>query len=92
MHTIEHSFSGKKVNYYFNTEFIYLDQLIEKENAIIITDENFYSLYQAKINSWEVIVIKPGEENKQQDTVNFIINNSSDCEEIKYFSKRSPYI
>lgn len=74
MHTIEHSFSGKKVNYYFNTEFIYLDQLIEKENAIIITDENFYSLYQAKINSWEVIVIKPGEENKQQDTVNFIIN------------------
>jgi 3-dehydroquinate synthase len=73
LHKIEYSFFGKKSTCFFDASFSYLQQLVTKENAIIVTDENVYTLHKNKMNGWETIVIKAGEENKQQATANFII-------------------
>ena len=63
---VEHHFSEKKVDYYFDAEFQYLEQIVSKENTILITDENVYGRQQAKFSGWKTIVIQPGEAFKQQ--------------------------
>ena len=73
MTTVENVFSTKKVNYYFDADFSYLEQLLSKENVILITDENVFQLQQQKFEGWKTIVIKAGEEHKQQSTVDAII-------------------
>ena len=72
--SIEHTFSGKIVNYFFDADFSYLEQVVPKGNAVIITDENVFAQYEQKFSGWKTIVIKAGEEHKQQSTVDHIIN------------------
>lgn len=69
----ENIFSGKKVVYYFDAAFSYLAQLTDKEKAIIITDENVFALHAEKFTDWKTIVLKPGEQYKQQSTVDDVI-------------------
>lgn len=69
----EFSFTNKKSDYYFDASIAYAEKLIPKENAIIITDENVYQYHQHRLEGWKTIVIKAGEEYKQQSTVDFII-------------------
>lgn len=69
---VEHQFSEKSVTYYFDTDFSYLEQIVSKENTILITDENVFKNQPQKFDGWKTIVIKPGEEFKQQATVDFI--------------------
>jgi 3-dehydroquinate synthase len=69
----ENIFSEKKVAYYFDASFLYLDELLDRKNAVLITDENVFQLHQQKFEGWKTIVIKAGEEHKQQATVDFII-------------------
>lgn len=73
MTKVENVFSEKKVAYYFDADFSYLEQLVPKEKAIIITDENIFKLQQQRFDGWRTIVIKAGEEYKQQSTADFII-------------------
>jgi 3-dehydroquinate synthase len=70
----ENDFSEKKVTYYFDADFSFLEQLVSKEKTIIITDENVFKLQQSKFDGWRTIVIRAGEEYKQQSTVDFIIS------------------
>lgn len=70
----QYKFSSKTVDCYFDTDFSFLDELVPKEKAIIITDENIASLYSEKFKDWKVIAIKAGEEHKQQSTVDNVIN------------------
>lgn len=74
MKLAEHQFPGKKVSYYFNSDFSYLEQIIPKENTILVTDTNCYHLYQQKFTGWKVIVIQAGEAYKQQAAVDDIIH------------------
>jgi 3-dehydroquinate synthase len=69
----ENVFFSKKVDYYFDADFSYIEKLVAKENAVLITDENVFQLHALKFNGWKTIVIKAGEQHKQQATVNFII-------------------
>ncbi|HUS02136.1 MAG TPA: 3-dehydroquinate synthase [Chitinophagaceae bacterium] len=69
----QYKFSGKTVDCYFDTDFSYLEELISKDTAVIITDENIVSLYAKAFEGWKIIAIRPGEENKQQSTVDHII-------------------
>ncbi|MEY2916816.1 MAG: 3-dehydroquinate synthase [Bacteroidota bacterium] len=69
----ENIFSEKIVAYYFDASFLYLDELLDRENTVLITDENVFQLHQQKFEGWKTIVIKAGEEHKQQATVDFII-------------------
>lgn len=67
------SFSSSSVNYLFNADFNYLEQVVSKETAVIITDENVFAKHQRKFKGWKTIVIKAGEQYKVQSTVNDII-------------------
>jgi 3-dehydroquinate synthase len=69
-----YSFSGKKTAYYFDADYGLLDQLVNPAQTILITDENIYNAHQKKFTSWKVIVLKPGEENKIQSAIDFIIS------------------
>ena len=73
MKLTEHLFPGKKVSYYFDTHFSYLDQIVSKEHAILITDENIFKSHAYKFSGWKTIVIKAGEIYKQQAAVDGII-------------------
>ena len=70
---VEHSFSEKKVSYYFDAEFSLLEQIVSKEKTILITDENVFAVAKENFIGWQTIVIKAGEEHKQQSAVDYII-------------------
>ena len=48
----EHNFSGKQVAYYFDADFSYLEKIVSKEKAVLITDENVFAAQQAKFEGW----------------------------------------
>lgn len=73
MTKVENTFSEKKVAYYFDAAFSFLFELTEQANTVLITDENVFALHQNKFSGWKTIVIKAGEEHKQQNTVDYII-------------------
>lgn len=62
------------VNYYFDVSFKSLTQIVDKKDAIILTDTNVYAAHKKKFESWRTILIPPGEVNKNQDTVNNVID------------------
>lgn len=66
-------FSGKTYPCFFNAYFSQLTQFADRANSIIITDQNIAKLHSSKLKDWKLITIPPGEENKQQLTVNHII-------------------
>jgi 3-dehydroquinate synthase len=66
-------FSSKKVSYYFDADFSYLEKILDKDHAIIVTDENVFSRQQKKFGGWKTIVIRPGEKFKTQSTIDEII-------------------
>lgn len=70
----QYKFSAKTVDCYFETNFSFLEKIISKENAVIVTDTNISSVYEDAFNGWKVVAIQPGEKNKQQSTIDEIIN------------------
>ena len=69
----EYSFSSSTVAYYFDADFSLLEKLVDKERAIIITDENVAVAQKRNLKSWKLITIAAGEVHKNQQTVNNII-------------------
>ena len=72
------SFTSASVDYFFNADFAYLEKLVSKENAIIVTDENILAKNQKKFKGWKKIVIKAGEQYKVQSTADNIIQQLID--------------
>jgi 3-dehydroquinate synthase len=73
MRKLQYKFSKKTTTYYFDAEFAYLEKLVDKKQAVIITDENIFSHHQKKFGGWNTIVISAGEQFKVQATVDSII-------------------
>lgn len=73
MRKLQYKFSGKTATYYFDTEFSYLEKLVARDRAVIITDENVFSKHQKIFGGWNTIVISAGEQFKVQETVDSII-------------------
>ena len=67
-------FSSKKVTCYFDADFTHLEKLVDKNRAVIITDENIFASQQKKFHGWKTIVIRPGEKFKVQSTVDEVID------------------
>ncbi|TAH12055.1 MAG: 3-dehydroquinate synthase [Sphingobacteriia bacterium] len=67
-------FSGKSTSFYFDADFLLLDKLVSREQAIIITDEHVFEAHKKKLKGWNTIVLKPGEQFKVQQTVDVIID------------------
>ena len=68
------TFTNSSVDYYFGADFSYLENLVSKEKAVIITDENLFAKHQRKFKGWNTIVLKPGEAYKVQQTVDVVID------------------
>jgi 3-dehydroquinate synthase len=66
-------FSNSTVSFVLDGSFTAIDKIVDKTQAIYITDENVYALHQKKFKGKKTIVIPAGEEHKQQATVDFII-------------------
>ncbi len=60
-------------SYYFDAPFSYLEQIVPKEKTILITDENLFAAQAGVFEGWQTIVIKAGEQYKQQAAVDNII-------------------
>jgi 3-dehydroquinate synthase len=69
----QYKFSSKTVDCYLDADFSFLEKLVAKEKAVIITDDNIASIYAEKFADWKVIAIPAGEQNKQQATVDKVI-------------------
>lgn len=73
MQKVKYKFSAATTTYYFDADFSYLEKLVDKERAVIITDENIFRLHRKKFGGWNTIAIRAGEEFKIQATVDSII-------------------
>lgn len=69
-----YKFSSATVDYYFQGKLASLDELAEKKNTFILTDKIIYAKYKNRIKGWKTIVIDPGEDQKSQNTVDWIIS------------------
>lgn len=67
-------FPGKDVAYYFDTSFDQLTTIVDKDKAVLITDEHVFAAHKKKFRGWNTIVLKPGEAYKVQQTVDMIID------------------
>ena len=70
----KYQFSGKSINAYFDADFSIMEDLVDKKNSILITDENIFAKQSEKFSGWKTIVIKAGEKFKNQKAVDEIIN------------------
>ena len=74
----QYQFSGKKIDCFFDTDFSFIGDKLQKDKTVFITDENLFAAHPEKFDSWQTIVIKAGEQFKNQDTVNSIIRQLID--------------
>ncbi|MES1224633.1 MAG: 3-dehydroquinate synthase [Bacteroidota bacterium] len=73
MKKLTYKFSNSSVDYYLAGGISHLKEIVDKNNTIIVTDENIYNAHTKRFKGWNVIVLKPGEEYKVQETANTVI-------------------
>jgi len=73
MTKLQYKFSGKTTTYYFDAAFDYLEKLVDKTTAVILTDDNVFRTHQRKFKGWNTIVIQAGECYKVQATVDNVV-------------------
>ena len=69
----KYQFSGKSINGYFDADFSIMEDLVDKGNSILITDQNIFAKQAEKFRGWKTIVIQAGEQFKNQKAVDEII-------------------
>ena len=67
-------FSNSSVNYYFEGRISQLKNVIGDTRTVFITDENVFAAHEKQFRKKDVIVLKAGEEHKNQATVDEVIN------------------
>jgi 3-dehydroquinate synthase len=67
-------FNYSKTDYYFDAKFSHLQKLVDKKNAVLITDEKILLSHAAKFKGWNTVVLKSGEQMKTQETVDSLID------------------
>lgn len=73
MKKIQQVLSSGTVDIYLDATFNLLTKLVDRKNAVIVTDENIFSKHRSKFKNWNVITLKPGEQYKIQLTADAII-------------------
>lgn len=69
-----YQFSSAAVTCYVDASFKELDKVVDRNKAIVITDDNVFAAHKTKFKNWNVICLKPGEEYKVQSTVDSVID------------------
>src|SRR6187551_2703006 len=82
MKKLTYKFSNSSVDYYLAGGISHLKEIVDKDNTIIITDENVYYAHTKRFRNWNwnCIVLKPGEEFKIQSTVDSVIEQLIEME------------
>jgi 3-dehydroquinate synthase len=80
MKKLTYKFSNSSVDYYLAGGISHLKEIVDKDNTILITDENVYNAHTKRFKNWNCIVLKPGEEFKVQSTVDEIIDQLIEME------------
>jgi len=73
MNKLQYIFNGKTTTYYFDADLAYLENLVDKDHAVLVTDEHIFSAQPKRFGGWNTIVINAGEQYKVQATVDSII-------------------
>ena len=80
MKKLTYKFSNSSVDYYLAGGVSHLKEIVDKENTVIITDENVYNAHTKRFKNWNCLVLKPGEEYKIQATVDEVIDQLIEME------------
>lgn len=80
MKKLTFKFTNSSGDYYFAGGISQLNEIVDKTNAIIITDENVYNAHTKRFRNWNCIVLTPGEEFKVQSTVDDVIDQLIEME------------
>lgn len=67
-------FSNSSVDYYFEGRISQIKEVVGSAKTIFVTDENVFAAHEKQFKKKEVIVLKAGEEYKNQATVDNVIN------------------
>ena len=62
-------FSHSKVEYLFSASSRQLHEISHPSGSVLLTDENVFTAHRKFFAKWKTIVVKAGEENKNQKTV-----------------------
>ena len=73
MNKLQYKFSGKTTTWWLDADFSYVGKVVDREHAVLITDEHVFSKQQKKFGGWNTIVISAGENFKVQATVDSIV-------------------
>lgn len=73
MHKSDYTFFQKTVSCYFDADFAGIHELVPGTNLVIITDDDVFKHHSEKISAFPVIQFSAGEKNKNQATVDYII-------------------
>ena len=73
MKKITRNYTHSSVDFYLESSFSHISKLVDKKNAVIITDKNIFSAHKKLFQNWNVITLKPGEVFKVQLTADAII-------------------
>lgn len=73
-----YKFGTAKVDYHFDSGMPQLRTITDPRTTILVTDEHVYAAHTRRFKGWNVIVLKPGEEFKIQQTVDAVIDQLID--------------
>ena len=66
-------FSSSATTFYFDASFEYLETITAKDSTILLTEENVFAKHKKRFKGWQSIVVKAGEQHKNQSTVDDVI-------------------
>ena len=66
-------FSTASTDFYFGSAMRQLKKLSSPAGTILVTDDHIFDAHREKFKGWNVIVIRPGEDHKVQETVDELI-------------------
>ena len=73
-------FSNSSVDYYFEGRISQIKEVVGSAKTIFVTDENVFAAHEKQFKNKSTIVLKAGEEHKNQSTVDSVIKQLIEME------------
>ena len=73
-------FPSGTTEYYFDSSFAELDQVVSGRRIIVLTDSNVYDAYKPLISRFDIIVVRAGEQSKSWQGVSDVIKQLVELE------------
>lgn len=76
----EHTFSKKKVPYYFDASLSQLKEVVDKKKAILLVDEKVNKLHGEKIEGWRKVIVEGSEKSKTLECFQRVVDELLEME------------